>query len=256
MFLQARTTRLHRHDFPEIFWIERGKGRHYINGQVKNLNAGDLVCVRPEDRHRLEARDRHGFVLINLAYQPRMRAELLQRYPEELSFLLAANDSLPFRAELSSARMNQLRDGLSGLRRNVHSRLGLEHFLLGLHEMLLPAAVADLPAMPNWLQHACEEVRRPDVFAQGVAGMVRAAGRSAEHLARTMRAVLGTTPSAYLNQVRMEYAARELRSTSRPIVDIILDCGLANLSHFYALFRAAHGTTPHVYRRRHQRLVA
>jgi AraC-like DNA-binding protein len=35
----------------------------------------------------------------------------------------------------------------------------------------------------------------------------------------------------------MNYSARQLAQTAQPIVDIALDCGLNNLSHFYALFR-------------------
>jgi AraC family cel operon transcriptional repressor len=70
-----------------------------------------------------------------------------------------------------------------------------------------------------------------------------------------VRAVFGLTPSAYINRVRMDYAARELRVTARPITDIALDCGLSNLSHFYALFRNAHGHTPRAYRLAHNRTV-
>jgi AraC family cel operon transcriptional repressor len=110
--------------------------------------------------------------------------------------------------------------------------------------------------MPDWLQRACEEVQRPELFARGAPGLVRAAGRSAEHVARTVRTHLRMTPSEYVNAVRMTHAARELRVTNRAITDIALECGLSNLSHFYALFRLAHGQTPLSYRRLHHRTVA
>jgi AraC family cel operon transcriptional repressor len=87
-------------------------------------------------------------------------------------------------------------------------------------------------------------------------GLTRVAGRSAEHVARSVRWVFGITPSDYVNRVRMEHAARELRVTTRPIADIALDCGLNNLSHFYALFRRAHRLTPRAYRLAHHRTVA
>jgi len=97
---------------------------------------------------------------------------------------------------------------------------------------------------------------RPEVFACGAPGFVRAAGRSAEHVARTVRAVFGVTPSDYVNRVRMDYAARELRITTRPIAEIALDCGLNNLSHFYGLFRRSQGETPRAHRIAHYRSVA
>jgi AraC family cel operon transcriptional repressor len=36
------------------------------------------------------------------------------------------------------------------------------------------------------------------------------------------------------------------------ILDIALDCGIGNLSHFYSLFRAETGMTPRAYRLSHR----
>ena len=151
---------------------------------------------------------------------------------------------------------------IAGLRRQLAplasptvSRLALDHFLLGLPLLLRPSVNPLLPPMPDWLQRACEQIQRPELFALGAPGLVKAAGRSAEHVARTVRAVLGQTPSDYVNRIRMEHAARELRVSNRPIAEICLECGLSNLSHFYALFRAAHGRSPLIYRQEHQRAV-
>ena len=110
--------------------------------------------------------------------------------------------------------------------------------------------------MPDWLAQACERIQRPDLFALGAPGLVKAAGRSAEHVARSVRTFLGMTPSDFVNRVRMQHAARELRVTNRPIADIALECGLNNLSHFYALFRQAHGAPPRAYRQEHQNTFA
>jgi AraC family transcriptional regulator, dual regulator of chb operon len=117
------------------------------------------------------------------------------------------------------------------------------------------AAGAELTPMPDWLQRACEAVQQSEVFQEAAAGMVRVAGRSHEHVARSLRTALGCTPSDYVNAVRMEYAARELRITTRPIAEIALDCGIGNLSHFYILFRRAHHETPLAYRRQFERTV-
>lgn len=254
LFLPGRPVRLHTHDFPEIFWIERGEGRHHINGQVKRLRAGDLVFVRPEDRHWLEAVDARGFTLVNLAYHPRARLELLRRFRPEFAPLLAPEELLPCRAELAAPTLAALRGQLAGLKRVSSSRLNLEHFLLGLPAQIRPVT-EELPAMPDWLRRACEELRRPEVFAQGARGFAKVSGRSAEHVARTVRQVFNLTPSDYVNRIRMEHAARELRVTTRPIADIALDCGVGNLSHFYVLFRQAHGRTPRAYRQENYRSV-
>jgi AraC family cel operon transcriptional repressor len=256
LFLPGRPARLHTHDFPEIFWIERGAGEHHINGQRRRLRTGDLVFVRPEDRHVLRAVDDAGFTLVNLAYTPRVRADLLRRHPEPFAPLLAPDDALPHRIELPPGALPALRKQIELLAAAGATRLALEHFLLGLALLTRPPTRFAHAPMPDWLAQACERVQRPDLFALGAAGFVKAAGRSPEHVARSARAFLGMTPSDYVNRVRMQHAARELRVTNRPITDIALECGLNNLSHFYALFRQTHGTPPRSYRQQQQAAFA
>lgn len=256
LFLPGRPVRLHTHDFPEIFWIERGAAEHHINGETKRLRVGDFVFIRPHDQHYLQAADASGFTLVNLAYHPRLRADLLKRFPAEFEPLLAPGGPLPVRIELSASSMSALRLELEPLSRSANSRLALERFFLGLPALARPPEAAHLPPMPEWLRRACEEVQRPEVFARGAPGLVLVAGRSAEHVARTVRQVFGVTPSDYVNRVRLEYAARQLRVTTRPIADIALDCGINNLSHFFALFRQAFHQTPRAYRLAYHRTVA
>lgn len=256
LFLPGRPARLHTHDFPEIFWVERGAGEHHINGQSRRLRAGDLVFVRPADRHVLRAVDEAGFTLVNLAYTPAVRSDLLRRHPETFAPLLAPNDALPCRLELAAGTLPVLRKQADQLASPGTARLALEHFLLGLALLTHPPAPTAQAPMPDWLAQACERVQRPDLFALGAAGFVKAAGRSPEHVARCARTFLGLTPSDYVNRVRMQHAARELRVTNRPITDIALECGLNNLSHFYALFRQTHGVPPRAYRQQQQAAFA
>lgn len=255
VFGPARPSQLHTHDFPEVFWLERGEGWHEINGVRKRIRAGDLIFVRPEDQHRLTAGDEQSFVLLNLAYDPRIRKDLLTRHPKAFSGLLAPTVRLPCRMQLAAAMLAPLRCQAMALTRTGSAKIDVEYFLLGLQQQIRRSTEVDTAPMPEWLRRACEEMQRPEMFVQGTAGFSRIAGRSAEHLARTVRSVFGLTPSAYLNRIRMDYAARELRVTARPILEIALDCGLSNLSHFYALFRQAHGLTPRAYRLAHNRTV-
>ena len=61
------------------------------------------------------------------------------------------------------------------------------------------------------------------------------------------------TPTAYVNNIRMTYAMRQLEMGSHEIIQIALDCGITNLSHFYSLFRARTGMTPRAYRISHRK---
>lgn len=58
----------HEHDFHEIFWVLSGEGVHEVNGDRTRLRHGDLVWIRPRDRHRLTAVSRKPLQFCNLAF--------------------------------------------------------------------------------------------------------------------------------------------------------------------------------------------
>lgn len=255
-FLPSRKTRLHRHDFPEIFWVEQGEGWHEINGAKKKLYCGDLIFVRPEDTHVLSAAGPAGFGLVNLAFPERLRAELKRAHPREYASCYPSGAPLPLRHRLSSLELRTLREQVLRLAGEPNRRIHVERFLLELICLAIGGKRERADELPEWLSLACEAAKSPEVFARGTASLVEASGRSAEHVARTLKRHLGKTPTDVLNHARMEHAGRELRMTNRPILDIALECGLSNQAHFYTLFRRHFGETPGTYRKSSRRATA
>jgi AraC-like DNA-binding protein len=68
------------------------------------------------------------------------------------------------------------------------------------------------------------------------------------HLLRLFRATVGLPPHAYLIQKRIDHA-RGLLSQSLPIVQVGLEAGFADQSHFTKWFKKIVGVTPGQYRR-------
>jgi AraC-like DNA-binding protein len=77
----------------------------------------------------------------------------------------------------------------------------------------------------------------------------RRAGFSAFHFLRVFSATLGVTPHQHLLRARLRRAARLLAEADRPVTDVALDCGFADLSNFVRTFRRAAGLPPAAFRR-------
>jgi AraC-like DNA-binding protein len=77
----------------------------------------------------------------------------------------------------------------------------------------------------------------------------REAGLSPFHFLRLFAAVLGVTPHQYLVRSRLRRAARLLAEGDRPITDVALDVGFADLSNFVRTFHRAAGVSPRAFRR-------
>jgi len=54
----------------------------------------------------------------------------------------------------------------------------------------------------------------------------------------------------------MDYAAEQLKSTDKKLIEVAFDCGLNSIAYFHRLFLLQHGMPPHQYRLYHQRTRA
>jgi AraC-like DNA-binding protein len=83
--------------------------------------------------------------------------------------------------------------------------------------------------------------------------LARIAGVSEFHLLRLFRAKTGLPPHAYLIQKRIDHA-RKLLSRQVPIVQVALETGFSDQSHFTRHFKRILGVTPGDYCRKSNRL--
>ncbi len=67
---------------------------------------------------------------------------------------------------------------------------------------------------------------------------------SKNHIINLFRQVYGTTPTEYLNTLRLQKARHLLEATSAPAEAVAVTCGFRNYSHFYRLFRRHTGVSP------------
>lgn len=82
----------------------------------------------------------------------------------------------------------------------------------------------------------------------GADALARAAGAADRYqLARSFGATYGTSPHAYLVQLRLLRARQLLAEGERPAT-VAAACGFADQSHLGRWFRRAYGLTPGAYR--------
>lgn len=246
--------RAHDHDYFEVFLIESGRTAHWINGVSQTLEPGQLAFVRPHDVHAFSADRSTGCQIINVMFRIETAAHLSSRYASTIGgrFFDAASD-LPDLHTLGPARFARAINVAQQLRTAHRSLARIEEFLLVLTNRVADATSGVGNTAPRWFSEACSAAQSQDVFCRGAAGFIAAAGRSHEHVCRTCKSVTGLTPSEYINQIRIEYAAHLLRSDEVSIDEVIASCGFDNNSYFYRLFKRQYGVTPRQYRLRNMR---
>jgi AraC family transcriptional regulator len=101
---------------------------------------------------------------------------------------------------------------------------------------------------PNRLRFVIDHIHQhlgTRLLSKDLASLVQ---MSPQHFANLFRKSTGRAPHEYVVYERIEEAKRLLAESSMPLMDVSLEAGFANQSHFGDSFRHATGTTPKKYR--------
>ena len=99
------------------------------------------------------------------------------------------------------------------------------------------------------VSRAVRAIDRHSHAALPLGQLARQAGLSPYHFLRTFKSVTGVTPHQYVLRARLRDAAWRLAGGTDKVLDVALDTGFGDVSHFNRAFRAEFGASPRVFRR-------
>ena len=266
---------LHNHDFAEMFWVESGNGTHLINGEKVLLKPGNLVMMRPDDRHSFTSGP-EGLTIMNLAFSMTTLDHLRDRYFNDSTTYFWTDQVLPFQTRIDMPLIGRISEQSEKIWRSLNTNLYLDSLLLYIFRLmeeqsagskwispLTQAASAPRPAGPApkegpppvWLSQAMQQYLARQQFGDGSRGFAAICDRNIDHVNRMVRKCFHKTLTELVAELRMNFAAKQLSITNVPIKIISSDAGFNNLGHFYKVFREVYHQTPAEYRKLSQQIV-
>jgi AraC family transcriptional regulator len=103
-------------------------------------------------------------------------------------------------------------------------------------------------ASPPWLLRAQELLHDRPTTPMSIRNVAVECGVHPAHLAREFRRHFRVSIGAYARGLRVEWAARQLADTTKPIAVIAAEGGFADQSHLTRLLKRGTGLTPEQYR--------
>lgn len=250
----------HCHDFFEVMLVVNGQCCHIINGKKQVISDGHLIFIRPDDMHCFEKLDSYQCQFINIPFSISTFDSLCnyldEGFPKER--LIRVED--PPYAELSSVEKSILRQRFELLNLipisqkklvKLELRALLVHILTSYIAPTLPILTNDIP---QWFEELCLSMNNKENFTEGIEAMIKLSGKSHEHLCRLFKKYYSTTPTNYLNHLRLNYCANMLTNSDLGILDISIEAGYESLSYFYNLFKKKFGSSPSLFRKQHSRV--
>ena len=245
----------HQHPEIELTWILKGSGLRYVGDSVEPFHAGDFCLLGSNLPHTwLTSENEPGAMVRSLVVQfdpDRWGKEILQlpEFVRIADLLDRASHGLCFERRLAAKTRRKMFRPASPLRRFTA--------LLEILEELALSNARPLSLAP-WARGRRRDSRLNTVFAYlsenarsqvSQADAARLVRLSPAAFSRFFRRAAGKTFHAYVTDLRLSEACRQLLESKRTISEIAFDAGFGTLSNFNRAFRLARGMPPGEFRR-------
>jgi AraC family transcriptional regulator len=129
---------------------------------------------------------------------------------------------------------------------DAYTKLSVEGLVLELLAACGRAARnSDARVRPGWLKRVEELLAERFSENLPLSQIASEARVSADHMSRTFRRWHGCSIGEYVRRSRVDFACRRLMSAgSVPLIDVALEAGFADQSHFTKVFKRQLGVTP------------
>jgi AraC-like DNA-binding protein len=234
----------HLHEEYSLCWVQRGLVKTHYRGSSHLSPVQSFTVMNPTEPHRGEVLSEEDASYYSLY----LSESAVQKVCEETF----ASQRLPYFAQpiilddVLQQKLHSLIGALtnSGLELDSHYLSFTAHLLQ--HYTDTPLSLLDIKQEPSAVEEARAYLHAHFQEDISLDELAKVAGLNRAYLIRTFKKKVGLPPHAYLTQLRLSEAKKQL-TRSIPIAQVALNTGFADQSHFSRVFKHIYGMTPGAY---------
>ena len=248
----------HWHTSVEIFAVLKGRLTFFLNDKEYPLEAGELIVINSNEIHSIHAPEKNETVVLQIPlkqFEKYFTAQRFIRFTSAARLVKDKNKKAPDNRKLAFF--------IEELYKVYQDREeGWEYRTMALYYNVLYLMVKDYRETKAE-QAEIQDSRRLDALSKittymrehytenlKLSDMADLFGYSDAYLSRMFKKYAKINFKAYLQEIRMSYAYRELSNTEKTISQIALDNGFANSRAFSGEFQKKYGKLPSEFRKR------
>lgn len=245
----------HGHPYIELFYVESGTCRFFIENNLYDLGAGDFMLIPPEVFHYtryLAGACRRSVVRF---WPGSLDGAVVRLLPRQAGFF-AAPRLFQTPAEYRGQMAAQFAKMTGEKKINDPASQPMLRALLAELFLLCVRACRLLDGLPDEIHTTDRQIVQAARYISAhyrervtAAQIAAAAGYSPNYLSKKFKSAVGVGVHEYLVLVRLRHAAYELVTTGDRITDIAFRCGFSDSNYFKDAFKRKYGVTPRAYRR-------
>ncbi len=248
--------KLHQHDEIQISYIVRGEGTILVGDSVKDYSCGDIIVVGANHPHLFKSDKKctEESYMISLFFTKESFGELffeLDDFKSLNTFFRWASSS--FRVCNPSSKLYSYFSNLSD-----KNQFGKFVIFMQILECIMALEKEKLSSMPyvnkisdregkrmrKIIDYTLNNFHRPT----NLSTISSIANLTTNSFCRYFKQRTNKTYTVFLNEIRVEYACKLLRTSDTLVADISERCGFNNISNFNRKFKELKGIPPSQYR--------
>ena len=234
---------MHMHRCYEIILLGEGSMRVRIEKDEYDLGAGDMVLIKPNRVHSIEASSdsRHKLCIFSPELIAAVSPQLMGYH---LTSPVIRNVPTLYRSAFESITETARIGGIKGF---LYSVCDLFCGQLDLSREDVMSGQGHL--IRDVLRYVEENIHAPCSLTTTAAAL----GYSDGYLSRVFNEVVGMPYNAYVRHIKINRACYLLKNTNRSVTDIVSQCGYASATTFNHNFKEQTGVSPTEYRKGRKR---
>lgn len=247
---------LHYHNMYEINLVLSGQEDVYFNNHKTVLKEKDLCIFRPYEVHKRSLNPKIETSQICLAVRKECFEHAIYFLGSSIDTSTIFDITVPFIKRLHSADMKFIYEHINNLY-DSNTPTGhikdvsegeLKIIIINLLSLCLKSSEHNDFSTPIWLHQLNNDMNSLQNAAEGIKALSRLSGKSASTISHSFKQYYGISPSQFVNEKRLQNAAKLLLTTDNEIVDIAFICGFGSVSYFYKQFNDMYKQSPLQYR--------
>ena len=266
----SNSTRLHRHEYMQINYIIKGKGKHIINQKGFNITKGDVFVIPPYIPHCISY-DGSSLEVFEFEFVPEFINQSFDSIENAMTILdFAYIEPFLVSESMISPRLNLIGDVQMETESILNEALyeysrQRQGFMLMIKSLLLKLLVIlgreftknlyNSEDHNLYIRHRDAILKAIDYIKQnysmpvGIDEVSRVSLLSQSYFSYLFKSITSKTFIEYLNSMRISKAMELLRYTDKKVLDISYEVGFNNVNHFNRIFRQQIGSSPLEYRK-------
>jgi AraC-like DNA-binding protein len=248
----------HYHPEYELTYIVKGNGYRIVGNTYENYTDGDLVLLGPNLPHTWtgKAIENENFEAIVIQFSKEFIGAFLGFDEAQLIKTLFENSNRGISFEANSKWVESIKsltelDGMDKIMRLISV---LHELSQTNYKLIAPNTFHTIVSKKSELRinEVCLFIQKNFNSAISLKQVANQIYLTESNFCKFFKKATGKTYSDYLNEIRINEAARLLLQTDKTISQISFECGFETLSYFNRVFLKKKSQTPSVFRNENQ----